>query len=167
MTGIRGIRIDIGGRSGTRRAFTILEIFYAMMLLSVVLMISLPPLRDQGFAARVRDTAFLDELKGAIIEQRVRTLKEPTIGYTFIIDGKGAVRFNRSALCYHQINDPVYRVYIQPGAWVQVLTLTDFRNRLTTGQDGFTIAVWRDGRIIARLIFQVATSTFREEYYGP
>lgn len=150
-----------------RRAFSILEVFYAMLLFSVVLMIAVPPMRDQGFAARVRDTAFVDELKGAIIDQRMRSLKEPTIGHTFVIDGKGAVRFNRSAICYHQINDPLYRVYIQPGAWVQVLTLPDFRNRLTTGQDGFTIAVWRNDRIIARLIFQVGTSTFREEYYGP
>lgn len=150
-----------------RQGFSTLEILFAMMLLGVVLAISVPPLTNPRFRERIRDNAFMDGLKGAIIDQRVRYIREPGTGYNFIVDGKGAVRFNRQGVCYLHLDDPVYRVYIQPDVWVNVLTLADFKNRTSTGQDGFTLSIHKSGRLMARLVFQVATSTFREEYYDP
>lgn len=157
---------SLPGASGRKNGFTVWELLVALVVLSAVSSFTIANFPMGPFKAEVRDTAFMNRLKGAILEQRIRCVKEPGIGYNFILDGSGSVRFQRQGSVYLKLDDPAYRAYIQKGVWSGVVTLWDFTSCTMQGTNGFTISVYKDGRLLGRLIFQVATSTFREEYYG-
>lgn len=149
-----------------RNGSTILEILVILMVVSTVAAVSVHNVPLGAFEREVSDVAFMNRLKGAITGQRIRAVKEPGIAYDFILDGSGSVRFQRKGSLYLKLDDPTYRVYVQPGAWCKVLTLWGFTNRTLQGTDGFTISVYKNSRLLGKLIFQVTTSTFREEFYG-
>lgn len=150
-----------------RRGFLLAELLFSLALFSVVLAISVQALAQAPFKERVRDVAFMNRLKGAIVNQRVRSVREPGVGYNFLLPGDGTVLFNRQGSTYLVLKEPDYRVYIQPGVSWRVLVMPDFKNWTTNlGTNGFTLSIYKKDRLLAKLVFQVATSSFREEIYG-
>lgn len=155
-----------GGFATKKRGFLLAEGLVGLALMSLVLAVSLKSFRGEGFKAQTADREFMNKLKAAITEQRVRAVKEPGIGYQFVLPGDGAVHFRRQTKTYRTLDEPDYRVYIQKGVHWQIITQRDFTSWTTAGTNGFTILVYKKDRLLAKLIFQVVTSSFREEYYG-
>ncbi len=149
-----------------RRGFLLAEVLFALGLFSMVLLISIQSLNGNPYQERARDFAFMNQFKGAIVNQRVRAVREPGVGFNFVMPGDGRVLFNRHTSTYLIMDDPDYRVYIQKGVWWKVLTLVNFKNSTSQGTNGFTIEIFKKGTLLGKLIFQVATSSFREEFYG-
>lgn len=150
-----------------QKGFSLVETVFALTLFSLILSLSITPFKNKSFQKQVADQVFMNQLKGAITQQRIRAAREHSLGYSFVLNGTGSVRFTYSGKDYFVIDDPVYRVNLPSGQWTSILTTTDFKNRTSQGQNGFSIYIYRKDQLMGKLIFQVATSTFREEYYGP
>lgn len=153
-------------RRTKHRGFLLAELLFALFIFSIVLTISVQPLSQAPFKERARDVAFMNQLKGAIVNQRFRAVREPGVGYNFVLSSDGSVLFSRQTSTYLILNDPDYRVYIQKGARTKVFAMSDFRNVTEQGTSGFTITIEKRGKLMDKLIFQVVTSSFREEFYG-
>lgn len=149
-----------------RRGFLTAELVIAMAVLTVILSFTLPHLAGIHYGDRVADRAFIHRLKSAILDQRIRALTDPGRSYSITVDGTGCVDFKCGAAIYRKLSGPAYQVFVQKGVRTDIMSTINFRNRTWGGQDGFTLGIWKNGHHLANLVFQVGTSTFREEYYG-
>lgn len=153
-------------KGAKQRGFLLLELLLVLTLFSLTITLSVTALKPRGFQEHVRDVAFLNRLKGAILEQRIRCVREPGIGYNFVLPGNGTVLFYRQGSLYLKLAEPDYQVWIEEGVPVQIQTFWDFKSRTKEGNNGFTISIFKKGQLLAKLIYQVGTSTFREEFYA-
>ncbi|NLB22078.1 MAG: type II secretion system protein [Clostridium sp.] len=149
-----------------KRGFSLLEVVFALGLFSLILSLTIKPFKTESFQREIRDKVFMNQLKSAITDQRIRAVREHSIGYYFVLNGTGSVRFIGSGKEYLVIDDPIYRVKHKSGQWTSILTTTDFKNQTNNGQNAFTILIFRKDQLMGELVFQVGTSTFREKYYG-
>ena len=149
---------------GKRRGFLLAEVLFALAVFSIVLAMSIGTIGQTPFKERSRDIAFMNRLKGAIVNQRVRSVREPWVGYNFVMPGDGTVLFHRHTSTYLILNDPDYKVYIEKGVSWKVLMMPNFKSWTDRGTNGFTITIDKRDKLMAKLIFQVVTSSFREEF---
>lgn len=149
-----------------QRGFSLLEVVLALSLFSLILSLTIKPFKTESFQREVQDQVFMNQLTSAITNQRIRAAREHSIGYYFVLNGQGSVRFVRSGKDYLVIDDPIYRVMHKSGQWTSILTTTEFKNQTQNGQNAFTIVIYRKDQVMGELIFQLGTSTFREKYHG-
>lgn len=149
-----------------KRGFSLLEVVFALSLFSLILSLTIKPFKMESFQREISDKVFMNQLKSAITNQRIRAAREHSLSYHFVLNGKGSVCFTYSGKDYLVIDDPIYRVKLKSGQWTSILTTPDFKNQTNNGQNAFSIYIYRKGQLMGELVFQVGTSTFREKYHG-
>lgn len=148
-----------------RQGFLLMELLFIMTLFSIVMTISITRLDPRSFQEHVNDIAFMNELKGAIIRQRMQSAKELGIGFNFFLTGDGSITFVRNGKHQLVLDDPTYRVYIIKGQYAQINTQWSFNNRPLSGENGFTLKVYKAERLLSELKYQFNTHTFHEVFY--
>lgn len=149
--------------SGKRSGYSLVELIFALALFSLILMLSVKPFSSASFQREAMDAAFMNQLKAAILQQRILAARDHSPGYQIILDGQGKAIFRNQGRSYLTLDDPVYRVYRNIGERVEIQTKIDFRNTLD-GKNGFTLHIYRKDRLMGKLIVRAITSTIREEY---
>lgn len=148
-----------------KKAHLLMEMAVVLSLLALILGLTLPPFLSNHLKDRVKDRAFINGVKSAILDQRMRSAREPAKAYSMTLLRDGTMRFNQGPNVYFKITSGTYQVAVNLGELTTIYTLPDFKNRTQYGNNGFTINIYKNRQVISRLIYQVGTSAFREEYY--
>lgn len=147
-----------------RKGALLLEMVLSLAILAILLTVTFAGFFASPFRQRTANRAYMNSLKSALLDQRMRSVREPGHVYRFRIDSKGTVSFYRAATLYMELKGEGYQTFVKGrrGASYEINTLWDFKNRAQEGNNGFTLNIYKDQRLIGQLIYQVGSSTFRE-----
>lgn len=166
-----GLRVLSGssacrGTGRKRRGFLLMELLFVMILFSVIMTVSITLLKPAAFQEHARDIEFMNELKGALLRHRIQSVREPTLGFVINLPGDGRAVFMRQGRTQTVFDDPVYRIYHRKGTFSQIVTRWNFKSLAgNPGSNAYTLRIYKKGRLMAELVYQLGTSTFRENYY--
>ncbi|PKK39219.1 hypothetical protein ABB02_01451 [Clostridiaceae bacterium JG1575] len=147
-----------------RKGSLLLELCLAFLLISLLLTWSLPRVSIRAYQEKTADRLFVQELKSSILKQRMEAARTRGKGFVFDLPGDGRVVFKTQGKIVKVIEDPLRRCYVLKRTYAQITTLRTFKNTTERGQTGFTLTIEKRGEPMARLIFQVGTSSIREEW---
>ncbi len=151
------------------RGFLTMELLVFMMLLAGIMGMSLSGFDHAQYTERIETEAFAAKVKGAFIRVRLRAANGEFSYTTLCFNPDGSIQYTGGGKAPKTaVKVSGYSAYIEGRKGVQIFmnTTMSFKNMVSgASNSGFTICLDRGGKLIGRLIFQVGTSSFREEYY--
>gem|GEM_PF-4456802 len=152
-----------------KNGFTIMELLVVFSLLSLIMCITLTGFKNSDYTEKIRDEAYFAKVKGSFLKVRLKASQGEILHSSITLTQDGAVYFTGgSNYPKLSIKDSSYFTYLE-GKKVEgatILTSSNFKNLVQgASNNGFTISIDKKGKLLGKLVFQVGTSAYREEYY--
>ncbi|MFB0917632.1 MAG: type II secretion system protein [Clostridiaceae bacterium] len=157
------------GLSNKKRGFTIMELLVVMSLFSLIISVTISGFKKSDYTEKIRNEAYFAKVKGSFLKVRLKASQGEIVHSSITLTQDGSVYFTGgSNYPKLSVKDSGYFTYLEgkklDGA--TILTSPNFKNLIQgASNNGFTIGIEKKGKLLGKLIFQVGTSAYREEYY--